>query len=100
VVTSQKEKLRVVFEHFNNHIWSCPPRKHHINFAGIRWQPQQLMHLDLPFTEQEVASTIKSLHAEKSPGPDGFIGLFFKTCWEIIKVDLMAAVNQFYNLNQ
>jgi hypothetical protein len=37
---------------------------------------------------------------EKSPGPDGFIGSFFRTCWDIIRDDIMAAVNQFYNLNQ
>jgi hypothetical protein len=55
--------------------------------------------LDLPFSEQEITNTIKELPNEKSPGLDGFIGLFFKECWEIIKVDILATVDQFYNLN-
>jgi hypothetical protein len=54
VVSSQKEKLRLTFEHFQQHIGSCPPRKYHINFAELQWQPIQLHHLDLPFTEYEV----------------------------------------------
>jgi hypothetical protein len=37
---------------------------------------------------------------EKGPGPDGFIGIFFSHCWDIIKTDLINAVNQFYCRNQ
>jgi hypothetical protein len=37
---------------------------------------------------------------EKGPGPDGFIGIFFSHCWDIIKIDLINAVNQFYCRNQ
>jgi hypothetical protein len=29
------------------------------------------------------------IHGEKGPGPDGFVGLFFKSCWEIIKKDVV-----------
>jgi hypothetical protein len=36
---------------------------------------------------------------EKAPAPDGFIGTFFRSCWQIVKDDLMAAVNQFYTRN-
>lgn len=34
---------------------------------------------------------------EKAPGPDGFIGIFFKKCWDIIKMGLMVAMQFFYN---
>lgn len=37
---------------------------------------------------------------ENAPGPDGFIGLFFSSCWPIIKEDLFQAVNHFMSLNQ
>jgi hypothetical protein len=37
--------------------------------------------------------------SDKAPGPDGFTGIFFKECWEIIKFDLTAAFNQLHNLN-
>jgi hypothetical protein len=81
VVSSQQEKLRLTFEHFQQHIGSCPPRKYHINFVELQWQPIQLHHLDLPFIELKVASTIKAMPKEKSPGSDGFIGIFFKESW-------------------
>lgn len=35
--------------------------------------------------------------AEKAPGPDGYIGIFFKKSWETIKHDILAAVNLFYS---
>jgi hypothetical protein len=36
----------------------------------------------------------------KAPGPDGYIGLFFSSCWNIIKQDLLLVVNHFYQMNQ
>lgn len=35
--------------------------------------------------------------SEKAPGPDGFIGLFYKKCWTIIKDDLTQAIWSFYS---
>lgn len=40
---------------------------------------------------------VKDVSAEKAPGPDGFIGIFYKKCWSIIKGDLFQAVMSFYN---
>ena len=37
--------------------------------------------------------------SDKAPGPDGFTGAFFKACWEIIKDDVMAAMNTLFTLN-
>ncbi|XP_073355599.1 uncharacterized protein [Aegilops tauschii subsp. strangulata] len=54
--------------------------------------------LDNPFTQEEVWLAIKSSPAERSPGPDGFSGTFFRSCWALIKSDIMAAFSQFYNL--
>lgn len=35
---------------------------------------------------------------DKAPGPDGFTGLFYKECWDLIKQDLIAASQQLYDL--
>jgi hypothetical protein len=46
-VSSQSEKHRLTFEHFQQHIGTCCQRKHRLNFAAIQWQPRQLQHLDM-----------------------------------------------------
>jgi hypothetical protein len=68
--------------------------------AELDWQLQQLQHLDLPFSEIEIAATVKAMHKEKAPGPDGFIGSFFKRYWNLIKDGILVDLNQFYNMNQ
>jgi hypothetical protein len=98
--TTQEDKHQLVFDHFRSHISSCSQRTHSLNLEQLNWQPQQLHHLELPFSEQEVQVTISSLPKEKSLGSDGFIGLFFKKCWSIIKPEIMRAINQLYNMNQ
>lgn len=57
-----------------------------------------LSHLDKPFDECEIAHAISQLPSDRVPGPDGFTGIFFKKCWPIIKGDVMAAINSFYNM--
>jgi retron-type reverse transcriptase len=36
---------------------------------------------------------------EKAPGPDGFSGLFYKKCWNLIKKDFYTLCQDFYNLS-
>ncbi|XP_059310157.1 uncharacterized protein LOC132061337 [Lycium ferocissimum] len=40
-------------------------------------------------SEDEVKVVIFSLNGESAPGPDGFIGIFYQSCWEIIKDDII-----------
>lgn len=51
-----------------------------------------LSALDNPITEEEVWETIKTLPADRAPGPDGYTGRFYKACWSVIKADFMAAI--------
>uniref|UniRef100_A0A453F743 Reverse transcriptase domain-containing protein n=1 Tax=Aegilops tauschii subsp. strangulata TaxID=200361 RepID=A0A453F743_AEGTS len=68
---------------------------------AIDWSQLQLPEirgggLDNPFSEEEVWEAIKASPAEKAPGPDGFIGVFFRSCWQTIKHDIMKVFHQFY----
>ena len=47
--------------------------------------------------EEEVNEVIKEMHNGKAPGPDGFNIDFFKTCWEIVKHDILAMVEDSRN---
>jgi hypothetical protein len=58
-----------------------------------------LATLSEPFTEDEVKTAIGNTASDKAPGPDGFLGAFFKKCWNTIKIDVMAVINQFSNFH-
>jgi hypothetical protein len=62
--------------------------------------PQEdLLALELLFTEEEVWSFIVDMLNDKAPGPDGLTGLFYEKTWEIIKGDIMNAFNAFWSLD-
>ncbi|KAL5716607.1 hypothetical protein ACHQM5_009747 [Ranunculus cassubicifolius] len=46
--------------------------------------------------EDEVKATVFTMNAGSSPGPDGFHGLFFQSCWEIVGKDVTRAVISFF----
>ena len=47
------------------------------------------------FSEEEICNVIWSMEPDKAPGPDGFSIHFYRTCWEIIKVDLLRMIKDF-----
>ncbi|KAK9949445.1 hypothetical protein M0R45_004967 [Rubus argutus] len=56
---------------------------------------ENLMLLALPSVE-EITTTVKSMDAYSSPGPDGFGGIFFHHCWDVISTDVINAVQSFF----
>ena len=46
----------------------------------------------------ELKEAVDSMHGKKAPGPDGFIGNFYKKCWTILQSDMLAAMNQMHSL--
>jgi hypothetical protein len=100
VAISQRQKHDMIHTHFLEHIGSYVPRACMLNFSELNWQPRDLHHLELPFSEEEIKAIISVAPKEKAPGPDGFIGAFFSSCWEIVKEDLINVIDQFYMLNQ
>jgi hypothetical protein len=78
-ITNVQAKHQMIYNHFQNHTGFFP-RNYAFNYEELGWQPQQLHHLGLPFSEAEVEETIKSMPKEKASGPNGFIGTFFRSC--------------------
>ncbi|MQL97989.1 hypothetical protein Taro_030692 [Colocasia esculenta] len=56
----------------------------------------QNVALCAPPTMEEVKSVVWSMNGNSSPGPGGFSGIFFTSCWGIIQHDVFAAVNEQY----
>lgn len=50
--------------------------------------------LAYPFTEDEIWNIIREIPADKSSGPDGFTGHFYKTTWPIIKHDVIRSFHR------
>lgn len=97
-VTSHDEKGRLIQTHFENMMQQPPPRTKDLDWDSL-WQPTvDLSNLDDPFTEEEILAAINDIPHDKAPGPDGFTGLFYKTCWPIIRQDIICAINSIYNL--
>jgi hypothetical protein len=69
-----------------------------LNWEKINLPAADLAHLDVPFSLPELKAAVDGMHGEKAPGPDGFIGEFFKKCWPFICSDLLKALNQMHSL--
>ncbi|XP_057785445.1 uncharacterized protein LOC131002988 [Salvia miltiorrhiza] len=47
-------------------------------------------------SELEIAATVMGMEANSAPGPDGFSGIFYRHCWNIVKLDIIRAVRGFF----
>lgn len=92
VVTAQQDKHNVLFEYFDGILGTAVHRATSLDLPAFHRAGLDLSVLDEPFTEQEAWATIRSLPADRAPGPDGYTGQFYKTCWPIIKTDFVAAI--------
>ncbi|XP_026378346.1 uncharacterized protein LOC113272764 [Papaver somniferum] len=53
--------------------------------------------LDSTPTAEEIKETTFSIDSDNSPGPDGYSGIFYKNCWDIIQNDFVAAIQFCWN---
>lgn len=80
VVTSQQEKHQILFDYFDSVLGTAAQRPCTLELPAFHRAGTDLSALDVPFTEEEVWATIRSLPADRAPGPDGYTGKFYKTC--------------------
>lgn len=52
----------------------------------------------IPSTE-EIKNAVFAMDASSAPGPDGFPGCFYQSCWDIVGSDVVACVRQFFMQN-
>jgi hypothetical protein len=77
-----------------------PPRTRDFYWQNLQLSSCDLSELDRPFSEDEVWQAVRQMPVSKAPGPDGFTGLFFRKCWQVIRHDVMAAIHAFYDLRR
>jgi hypothetical protein len=49
------------------------------------------------FNDDEIKNVVMGMQSQKTPGLDGFIVIFYKSCFELIKDDLSSAIHDFYH---
>jgi hypothetical protein len=69
----------------------------HICFdlAALFQRVEGLEEVSAPFTKEVIDKVIKSIPADKAPGPDGFNGMFLKVCWDIIAPEFYILLQDF-----
>jgi hypothetical protein len=95
-VVSKPQLANAFYDHYNELLGSPFSRTRRFDLAAIGLPSCDLASLDVLFTEAEVHEVVMSLPNDKAPGPDGYTGLLYKLAWDIIKGDLMNAVNAFW----
>ena len=67
------------------------PRVDNLHFDTISLEDS--IRLESPCSEKEVVEALETMAGDKAPGPDGFSLAFFKFCWQVVKVDVMAMMH-------
>ncbi|KAJ9536053.1 hypothetical protein OSB04_un000779 [Centaurea solstitialis] len=93
-----KRVKEYIFESFQNKFSSVHenrPEFHSERFKRLSQVDAE--DLERPLEETEVWNVIKGCRKHKAPGPDGFSFGFLKKFWGIVKEDLLAALQWFWN---
>jgi len=98
LIWKHDDKASILHKYFLCVLGKTSSRSHTINWDSLNLSRIDSQDLDRPFTLEELKHTVDEMPAEKAPGPDGFSGLFYKKCWDIIKFDVLAAMNSFHDL--
>ncbi|WMV22579.1 hypothetical protein MTR67_015964 [Solanum verrucosum] len=56
---------------------------------------EEQIELEGPFEEEEILGCLKLCAMEKAPGPDGFPMSFYLSFWEILKENIIKAIQEF-----
>jgi hypothetical protein len=93
ICTDHDDKERLIHHFYNGLLGTAGNRELTIDLQALEMPTHDLTCLEVPFAEKEVWETIKQMPLDKAPGPDGVTGNFYKSCWAIIKGDIMSAMS-------
>ena len=82
------EKAALLLENFRKRMGNSTNPEMHYNLDDLVTNHRGLDRISAPFTKEEIDNIVKHMSVDKAPGPDGFNGMFFKKCWQIIKEDI------------
>ncbi|XP_062109433.1 uncharacterized protein LOC133820653 [Humulus lupulus] len=83
---------------FYSALYSAIPREW-IGVEGISWSPISAVmasFLERPFEEDEIKQAVFACDGSKSPGPNGFSMAVYQNNWDVVKNDLLAVFQDFF----
>jgi hypothetical protein len=83
VAVEHHEKSGILLQSYRERLGSSTPIDLNFNFADYIQSAEHLENLSAHFSHDEIDGIVAELFPDKAPGPDGFTGLFIKTCWPI-----------------
>jgi hypothetical protein len=86
-LTTQDGKASALREYYSAYLGTPPPRDCTLNWDELLIQQHDLSDLENDLTEEEIRAAVMQTPPEKVPGSDGYIGTFYKLCWDIIGPD-------------
>jgi hypothetical protein len=93
---SQEDKVHEVHHHFGQVLGTTGRRSSAVRWDNLGYAPFELSELDNLIDDIEIKNVVMGRQSKKAPRPNGFIGLFYKCCFELIKDDLSKAINDFF----
>ena len=88
-----KDKVRNIFKSWFDEVDGIPVRLDNASFSSVSREDNRMLFEDI--SEEEVKFVVWSCDSSKNLGPDSFNFGFLKFCWEILKEDVLKAVNEF-----
>lgn len=97
--TAEEAKADLVFSYYNDIIGKPLLLMHRINLRRLPLPSLDLDDQVRPFTADELLSIVRETNPDRTPGPDGFTGGFFKAAWDIVKDDILAVFQAMWSLD-
>jgi hypothetical protein len=85
-------------DHFTKQFGTNTMREHTLNWDQLRPREHDFRDLNRASSDEEIQIVVMHSASEKAPGPDGYIGAFYKVCWDIIKSDVIVAIKENFKL--
>jgi hypothetical protein len=97
-ITAQEDKAEALKAFCTDQFRTPQPRECTLNWATLQTPRHELAELDRDITKQEIKAAVMQTPSEKAPGPDGYMRAFCKLCWDMIKEDVVGAIQDIFSL--
>lgn len=100
VTTSQEDVIDELLTYYKRVLGTAPqviPTSQQVFGASPILSHEDCVALSELVDDLMIKEALFRIGDDKAPGPDGYTAAFFKTNWELVKVEFLEAVHEFFN---